>query len=489
MSVSPSPRATRRRSFSPSAFAVPLGAAVGVLVPQARPGAVAVGVGALALLPLAAVVIAGTARAATLTAALTYAGALVWGYTAHFAPLYAYQGLIDAGPDPEATLVVVALAALPAAWLPLSARRPSTVVLWFVYLLGYVPAIVVPLWLTGDLEAVLPLDIALIAAMAIVALIVRLPPLPPLPVKVPHLSPTAFTRLLIVLGVMTSTYIAATFGVNSVPSLGDVYETRDAFDTALGGAWAAGYVIPWAGNAINPMLMALGIARKRIDLLALGLVGQLLIYADTGFKSVLFSIALVPLVYFAISVASRSFGLVAALGAPVLLVSGIIANPVTAEWSLSLVRRFFATPGQVGWYFYDFFSAHPRYELSHSFLSRLSSSPYAEDPPVLIGQVYFPASQPSANAHLWADAFANFGFAGIVGFTVALGVLLLIVDEMGQRRDARVIGPMLAIAGLNLASSALFTTILTLGLGLGCVLMALMPPGSGHAAPGADTER
>jgi hypothetical protein len=35
---------------------------------------------------------------------------------------------------------------------------------------------------------------------------------------------------------------------------------------------------------------------------------------------------------------------------------------------------------------------------------------------------------------------------------------------------------MLGIVGLSLASSGLFTTILTQGLGLGCVLMALMPP-------------
>jgi hypothetical protein len=482
MSTFPSLRPSRR-SFPP-ASAVLLGAAVGVALPLTRPGTAGVGVGALALLPLAAVVFAGTVRAATLVAALAYVGVLIWGYTKHFSPLYAYHGLIDAGPAPEAILAIVALAALPAAWLPLSASRPSTVVLWFLYLIGYVPAVVVPLWLTGDLGTVLPLDIALMAAMVILGLVVRLPPLP---VTLPHLSAATFTRLLVVLGAVTTAYIAVTFGVNSLPSLGDVYQTRAVFDTELGAAWPAGYIVPWAGNAINPMLMSLGLARKRVDMLMLGLAGQLLIYADTGFKSVLFSIALVPFVYAGISIARRSFGLSATLGSSAVLIFGIVASPLTSEWSLSLVRRLFATPGQIGWYFYDFFSDHPRYELSHSFLRWFSSSPYIEDPATLIGAVYFPDSHPSANANLWADAFANFGLAGIVGFTIVLGVVLLIVDNLGRRRDARVIGPMVAIAGLSLASSALFTSILTLGFGLGCVLMALMPPGSGD--PGADTQR
>ena len=71
---------------------------------------------------------------------------------------------------------------------------------------------------------------------------------------------------------------------------------------------------------------------------------------------------------------------------------------------------------------------------------------------------------------------------GIVGFTVVLGFVLWLVDGLGQWRDARVAGPMLAIAGLSLANGALFTTILTLGLGVGCVLMALMPPPPGNPA-------
>jgi hypothetical protein len=459
------------------ALALLAAVAVGVILPLARPGANFAGLGALALLPGAALVLAGLARAAALAAALAYGGLFIWAYTAHFAPLYAYQGLLDARPEPGPTLVVVGLAALPAAWLPLSARRPSTIVLWSLYLVGYVPAVMVPLFLTGDLETVMPHALALLGSLAIVSLILRIrtPRL-----AFPHLSQTGFTNLLVALGVLSTLYVVGTFGVHSLPSFASVYDTRAAFGAVQSDSAIAGYIVPWAANAINPLLMALGLARRRIGLLALGFAGQLLIYSVTGYKEVLFSIALVPLVYAAIACARHVYGLVAVAAVPAILAVSIAANALTSDWSIALGKRVFATSGQVGWYYFDYFSVHPTYQLSHSFLGWLVPSRYEMDPSILIGSVYFPSSSPNANADFWADAFANFGFVGIAVFSVILGLLLWVLDGLGRDRDARVIGPMLAIAGLTLAASALFTSLLTQALVLGCLLIALMPPAAGE---------
>ena len=153
--LSPSLPGMRRR-ISPPAVVVLVAATLGALLPLARPGVVTTGIGVLAVLPLAALAWAGVARAATITGALAYVAALTWGYTSQVAPTFAYDGLTDAGPEPTAVLIVAAVAALPATWLPLAARRPSTVVLWVLYLLGYVPTVVVPLFMRGDLAEVLP---------------------------------------------------------------------------------------------------------------------------------------------------------------------------------------------------------------------------------------------------------------------------------------------------------------------------------------------
>jgi len=390
--VSLSSSAPRSSSTLP-ALAVLVAATVGGLVPLERPGAVTVGLAVLALVPLMALVFAGAARAATITAALAYVGALAWAYSSHMAPTYAYAGLIDAAPAPSALVIVATLAALPAAWLPLSARRPSTIVLWSLWVGGYVPAIIVSLYLEGNLEAVLPFDVALVASMAIIALITRLRPPR---ITVPHLSLTAFTRLLVGLGLLCSLYIAATFGLRpSLPRLADVYETRTEYKITVGTAAGAGYVVFWAGNVIYPMIMALGMSRKRMGLVTLGVLGLLLIYSVTGFKATLFSIALVPLVYLAIARAGRAFGLLATLTAPVVLVASV-SSPLWSPESLGLATRTFATTGQVSWAYYDYFSVHPPYNLSYSFLSWLIDSSYVADPPLVIGAVYF--DNASANA-------------------------------------------------------------------------------------------
>jgi hypothetical protein len=465
-------RMATRPSTSLQAVGVLLAAAVAALVVLARPGSISMGLGWLVLAPGVAFALVRPARAVAIGAAVAYVVVLDWAYTSHFSPVYAYTGLIDAAPSPGAKLIVAALAAAPTAWLPLSACRPSTIVLWALYLVGYVPTAIVPLYLERDLGTVLPFEVGLVSSMVILGLIVRVRTPG---IRLPRLSLTAFTRLLIALAVLSTLYIAAVFGVRALPSLADVYATRAQFGAAQAGAAAGGYIVPWAANAINPMLMALGIARKRADLVALGLFGQLLIYADTGYKSVLFSVALVPLVYIAIARAGRSFGPLTVVATPVILAGAVLASSRPGDWSIALATRVFATPGHVGWYYYDYFSTHPQYHLSHSFLSWVFSSPYSVDAPLLIGSVYFHQGT-DANTSFWADAFANFGFTGIVVFTVVCGLVLLALDVVGRGRDARVAGPMLAIAGLSLGSTGLFTTMLTQGLALGGVLMALMPP-------------
>ena len=471
------PRMATRPSTSLPAIGVLLGAGVSGLLILAGPGATPLGVASLALVPVAALVVAGPVRAAAIAGALVFIAVLQWAYTAHFSPVYAYAGLIDAHPPAASLLVVTALTALPAVWLPLSAARPSTIVLWALYVAGYVPAATVPIFLEGDLGRVLPFLLALIGSMAILGAIVRVRP-PPL--RAPYLSVTTFTRVLVVLASLCALYIVATFGVHALPSLSSVYATRAQFAAAQASTAAGGYIVPWAANVIDPMLMALGVARRRADLVAIGLLGQLLVYSNTGYKAVLFSVAVVPAVYFVISRASRWYGPLAVLATAAVIAGTVAVSAGGAPLALS--SRLFATSGHVSWSYYDYFSSHTQYHLSHSIFNGVLTSPYSVDPPLLIGSVYFNQGT-DANANLWADAFANFGFAGIVVFSAICGAVLLALDAAGHRRDPRVVGPAMAIAGLSLGASGVLTTMLTQGLGLAGILIALMPPGSIRAAP------
>jgi hypothetical protein len=473
--MSVAPPLPRRPAATPAGIVVPLGiAGAAAVAALTLPSAAVAAVAGLAMLVLAAVVAADASRGLAMLAALAAVAAIDWAYVEHFSPLYAYQGLVDASPTVAALAVAAALAALPAVVLPTRVERPSTVVVWMLYLAGYVPAIVVPVFITGDLGRVLPYQLAMAGSMALIGAAVRHPPRP---IAVTHLTAETFTAVVAGLGLATSAYIAVNFGIHALPGLGSVYGARSQFTASVAGAAGAGYIVPWTANAINPILMAWGIARRAPSLVALGLAGQLLVYANTGFKSVLFSILLVPIVYVAVARAWRIFGMLAGIGTAAIVLGSAVASSFTGEWSVGLVRRVFATPGQMDWYYFDYFSAHPKYHLSHSFLSFLGSSPYGVDPPLLIGAAYFPGDLPSANAGLWSDAFANFGWLGIVAFTLILILALRGADALGHGRDLRVVAPAMAIAGLTFGSSAMFTTVLTLGFALAVLLIAVMPPG------------
>ncbi|HEX5591388.1 MAG TPA: hypothetical protein VFX65_13940 [Candidatus Limnocylindrales bacterium] len=428
----------------------------------------AIGVGTIGM--------AGTARAMTVLGGIAYVATLQWSYLAWVIPIYAYSGLVSVGVGWPELLVISALCVLPATWLPTSLERPSDIVVWFLYLFGYVPACAIPIHLLGlSGTPVLPFTILVAIAFSTLGIARRVPPLRG---TWRGLTEAAYTRVLVLLGLASAGYLLVVFGVpTGVPDFATVYDAREAYAAVASGAVGAGYLIPWAGNVVFPFLIALGVARWNTRLVAFGIGGALLIYATTGFKTVLFSIALVPLLYVLIRMARGGLGVLLAWSGAALVLLTTAATIVSGSiWPLALfVTRLLAVPGQMTAYYIDFFSSNPTYELSRSFLRLFNPSPYGVDPPFLVGAVYLDDPAIDANANLWADAMANYGFLGLIPFTIALGVFLWILDSAGAGRDILVIGPTLGLAGITLGNGALFTSILTLGLGLTVVLVTLLP--------------
>src|SRR5207249_3383875 len=152
----------------------------------------------------------------------------------------------------------------------------------------------------------------------------------------------------------------------------------------------------------------------------------------TGYKSVLISVPLALVVSLLIRLAPRQ----AMAGALLGLVGGIAFAGVTrilvGGLLGGLIRRAIDVPGQLTAYYFDYFSAHPTYGLSHSVLGWLGGGPYSVTPPALIASVYFGRPDANANANLWADGFANFGLAGILIVTLLLVALLWFADSIAN---------------------------------------------------------
>ena len=434
----------------------------------------------LPLIAILAAVLGGAYRAGlnrflVCVGGLAYVLALHVVYVEVVVPAYAYTGLTDAGAALSSWVVVSLIALYPLLILPVRLARPSEVVVWLLYLVGYVPTTLMPLYILGPaLGPVLPLEILVAIGFGGMLAMQRLPRRA-LPWR--GLSEAGFTRLAMVSAVASVAFLLVFFGIpTQIPDFASVYDARADFGAVQANVPGAGYVVAWASNVIFPLALAIGLTRRRYRALILGTGGELLIYSLQGSKTVLFAIVLVPLLVIAVRWSRNRFGVWVAWFGVATVAASVAATALTGSlWPVALsVVRLVALPGQLASYYYDFFTSHEPYLLSHSIFRAFTDSPYTSDPPFLIGGLYL-HSVVDANANIWADAIANFGLPGIIVFSVILGGMFWLLDSVGEGKEFVLVAAMVAVAAFTLANGALLTAILTNGIGLAIVLVALMP--------------
>ena len=138
------------RALGPAVVSAAVAATVGEIVgylPLGETGAVAL---ATPVVLFAVLAHDGPRRLVLGLSVAVYVLALNWTYTDWTAfPVYRYTGMIESGAGMSTLFLLGTLAILPSAWLPLRLSRPSGIVLWVLYLLGYVPAMVIPIYVLG----------------------------------------------------------------------------------------------------------------------------------------------------------------------------------------------------------------------------------------------------------------------------------------------------------------------------------------------------
>ena len=418
-----------------------------------------------------------SARAWALLGAATYTVVFHGAYVMVIAPTFAYDGSFYAPVSPMELWVAGAAATLPSLWLPSHIARPSQVALWLMYLVGYVPGSLVMYYVQQrDLSELWPFTVALLAGMTILGVMDRLPRASWV---VPYKSTiSSFSSFVVITALLTIGYIALTVGISfDLPDVSAVYDTRASFGDAVSDTGALlVYVVAWSANVVGPLLIALSLRRRRPALLVLGVFLELVIYGITGFKTALFStvlvVGLVGLLWArprpsAAWLAWVTAALVVAVSVFDRLNGSIVATSI-------FVRRVLEVPALVTSRYFEFFGDNPTYSLAHSFLRTWVSPPSQLSPPELIGSVYF-GSTIWANGGLWADGFANFGFAGMLLFATILGGIFWLLDVVADRTDLAITGSVVGVLGVIMTNTALFTTLLTHGLGLAIVAFALLP--------------
>jgi hypothetical protein len=411
-----------------------------------------------------------------LTCAL-YVAVFVLVYKRVIVPTWGYEGF-QFRAAPARAVVGWVLAVSPGLWMPIKLKRPSQVVYWLLYLLVLVPACLVPIYALEDQSSgPLLLAACLVAVFGFTGMIYRLP-LIPLP-RV-RLKSYEFSVLLALMSITFYALMIATFGLHfHYVSFEDIYSVRAGFiDTlnSLAPPPLVAYALGWQAWVINPFVMAMGLRSRRVSWVLAGAAGEFVIYSITAFRAMFFAVELLVYLLWAMR-SNKAFGtrlagswtaIFAGTGALQLLGYGLIPVSLVGE-------RMTALPGLLTGYYYEFFSSHPKVHLGHSILKSFVDYPYAVQPPHLIGYLYFHRGE-NANANLWADAYANFGYAGIICFTLLLAIVLWLYDSMAVGRDMRLAALVIGLPAFALANGGLLTCMLTNGMALAMLLVYLVPP-------------
>jgi glycosyltransferase involved in cell wall biosynthesis len=414
-------------------------------------------------------------RRHVVVAAVAYVISLSLAYQLVLSPAFESSGLVNRLTSSGAPVLALALASLPSGWMPIRASRPSDVSLWVIYLIGYVPSLVIPPFLLGTRWSLLPLQLVLTVSFLSILFVLRQARIV-LPAV--ELGPVTYAMLLGLLGVIGVGGVIWIFGIpTSIPSLDTVGETRAEYKEELTSAGRlAGYAIWWTGQVVAPLLMAYGIWARRRALAGIGVVAFILVYAVTGFRSMIFGPLLLLGLLTVIRLGRWRFGAVApTFGATVIVVTALLG---AIGWLVPvslLVRRLVVVPGQLMAYYYDFFSQHDTYALSHSVLGFIFDRPYPASPPVLIGERYFSEPGLNANGNLWADGMANFGLIGVIAASLLLALLLLVLDAAARAKPLAVVGPASGMSLWAVTNSGLLTSMLTHGIALFVALAWLLP--------------
>lgn len=353
--------------------------------------------------------------------------------------------------------------------MPKTSKRLSNVIIWLLILLSYIPM----LTLFAFMDQPRSYMYAVTGFWMLVFLLLKLPGISILSLKKSQ-SKTIYYSLFVFLSTIVLFLIYKYMGFSLNFNLTKVYDIR--FQYVKLRIPLAGYLFNWLGHIVNPIFFAMCITKRKWVFAIPIVILQLLLFSGTGLKTILFALPFTLILMFIVAQKSPFFWM--AFGLTSIILIGIFSYVLFDDlWVSSLfARRTLLVPAQLSFLYYDFFSKNVHtFLLHHQIFRAFSNYPYTLNPPHLIGEVYFNRPQMGANNGIYADAFMNFGFIGLIFWGILLTTVLRLIDSFTKEKDIRIMISAIAMPAMSLTNSALLTCLLTHGLLLALILLYLLP--------------
>jgi hypothetical protein len=262
------------------------------------------------------------------------------------------------------------------------------------------------------------------------------------------------------------------FNINTnVLMLDDIYDVRGVLKENI--SFISSYTFWWLAKVILPVLLVYGLLKKDNKIVLFSLIILLYLFLISGHKSVYFTpILILFYFYFGKDYNEKillTMGFILVLFVMINLPDFYIGRPL---FKSIFVRRMFFVPAHLNECYFDFFN-HNHIYLSNSVMSNFIDYPYDLQPEYLIGREYFDKPEMSSNAGLIANGFMNFGYIGVVAYSVIFSFFLMLINSINLNK--RYFGLFIFFMFI-FRGSPFLTTILTHGFWLVLVLAFTVLP-------------
>lgn len=267
-------------------------------------------------------------------------------------------------------------------------------------------------------------------------------------------------------------FVIKTFGIKINFNILNVYGQREEYKSS--NIPFSHYLFTWSSNVILPMGFMYLVVKKRYLLSLIPIISQLLLFSATGMKSMLFTIPVVIIFALFLKLKNPSFYLILALvGASVICI--LMYTWLNDILPISLfLRRVFLVPARISQYYYDFFNDAGQIQLSHSIFSGLSNYRFETEPAKFISKI-FVGTTSNFNSGIVADGFANFGYIGVLCWSIFTAFAFKILDcvSKGKNRNIIIAGIIMFISSLS--NSGLITNLGTHGMLIAIFMIYILP--------------
>lgn len=377
-------------------------------------------------------------------------------------------------------VLFTSVALLPAIWLPIDVKKPSSLFFFIFYLTAFIPVCYLsmhsPLLSKDNFFTK-----AFVAGLSFFLVYIASNFFEPFRLKFVRIRSSILWGTLLFLTILVLVFLVVKYrDIMHFVGLSEVYEQRAIYAALVVPRSILSYSFNFLGGAIFPFFIIYGLylMPKRWVLFFFGVIGQTLLYCIAAAKITLFSIFFIPMLMLFFERRAERVSLLKIMWCVigVILGSAFICLVCNYELPFDMIFRRTLVVGNIStiWH-WAFFDSRPFVYLSYTFLNPFLHYPYSHGIPVEVGYFIF-GRYADANANYLAGAYANFGLIGMMIYSLILGYILYIFDNITRYWPKNVAYTVIVWAGYNFASTDLFTTLLTHGFLLWLLLLYLFVP-------------